>query len=296
MNNVIVKNDVKIENMIYEIRGKHVMLDSDLARLYGCKNGTKSLNLAVKRHINRFPERFMFQLTKEEYSSIYSRFQFETLNKNNQKQGLNIKYLPYVFTEQGVAMLRAILKTDVAEEISIKIMDAFVAMKKIINTSLIEQKYFNELTIKNTEDIKLLQESFNKLNTKESNNHIFYEGQIYDSYSLVIDILSKARKEIIIIDNYAGKKLFDIIKNIKVNIKVYTENIDNTARKKYEKQYSNLEIINTDIFHDRFIIIDNKILYHSGASFKDLGKKCFAMTKIDDTKIIKDLLERLKTI
>ena len=296
MNNVIVKNDVKIENMIYEIRGKQVMLDSDLARVYGCKNGTKSLNLAVKRHINRFPERFMFQLTKEEYSSIYSRFQFETLNKNNQKQGLNIKYLPYVFTEQGVAMLSAILKTDVAEEISIKIMDAFVAMKKIINTSLIEQKYFNELTIKNTEDIKLLQESFNKLNTKESNNHIFYEGQIYDSYSLVIDILSKARKEIIIIDNYAGKKLFDIIKNIKVNIKVYTENIDNTARKKYEKQYSTLEIINTDIFHDRFIIIDNKILYRSGASFKDLGKKCFAMTKIDDTKIIKDLLERLKTI
>ena len=296
MNNVIVKNDVKIENMIYEIRGKQVMLDSDLARLYGCKNGTKSLNLAVKRHINRFPERFMFQLTKEEYSSIYSRFQFETLNKNNQKQGLNIKYLPYVFTEQGVAMLSAILKTDVAEEISIKIMDAFVAMKSIINTSLIEQKYFNELTIKNTEDIKLLQESFNKLNTKESNNHIFYEGQIYDSYSLVIDILSKARKQIIIIDTYAGKTLFDIIKNIKVNIKVYTENIDNTARKKYEKQYSNLEIINTDIFHDRFIIIDNKILYHSGASFKDLGKKCFAMTKIDDTKIIKDLLERLKTI
>jgi len=296
MNNVIIKNDVKIENMIYEIRGKQVMLDSDLARLYGCKNGTKSLNLAVKRHINRFPERFMFQLTKEEYSSIYSRFQFETLNKNNQKQGLNIKYLPYVFTEQGVAMLSAILKTDVAEEISIKIMDAFVAMKSIINTSLIEQKYFNELTIKNTEDIKLLQESFNKLNTKESNNHIFYEGQIYDSYSLVIDILSKARKEIIIIDNYAGKKLFDIIKNIKVNIKVYTENIDNTAREKYEKQYSNINIFTTDIFHDRFIIIDNKILYHSGASFKDLGKKCFAMTKIDDTKIIKDLLERLKTI
>ena len=296
MNNVIVKNDVKIENMIYEIRGKQVMLDSDLARLYGCKNGTKSLNLAVKRHINRFPERFMFQLTKEEYSSIYSRFQIETLNKNNQKQGLNIKYLPYVFTEQGVAMLSAILKTDVAEEISIKIMDAFVAMKKIINASLIEQKYFNELTIKNTEDIKLLQESFNKLNTKESNNHIFYEGQIYDSYSLLIDILSKARKEIIIIDNYAGRELFNIIKDIKVNIKVYTENIDNTAKEKYEKQYSNLSIFTTDIFHDRFIVIDNKILYHSGASFKDLGKKCFAITKIEDTKIIKDLLERLKTI
>ena len=134
MNNIVVSDDIKIENMIYEIRDKQVMLDSDLVKLYGCKNGTKSLNLAVKRHINRFPERFMFQLTKEEYSSIYSRFQFETLNKNNQKQGLNIKYLPYVFTEQGVAMLSTILKTDVAEEISIKIMDAFV-VRKNINTN-----------------------------------------------------------------------------------------------------------------------------------------------------------------
>ena len=178
MNKIIVKDNIKIENLIYEIRGKQVMLDSDLAMLYGCKNGTKSLNLAVKRHINRFPERFMFQLTKEEYSSIYSRFQFETLNKNNQKQGLNIKYLPYVFTEQGVAMLSAILKTDVAEEISIKIMDAFVAMKNIINTSLIEQKYINSLVLEHDNEIKLLQESFDKLNIKENNNHIFYEGQI----------------------------------------------------------------------------------------------------------------------
>ena len=132
MNNIMVSDNIKIENMIYEIRGKKVMLDSDLARLYGCKNGTKSLNLAVKRHINRFPERFMFQLTLEEYVTIRSRFQIETLNKNNQKQGFNIKYLPYVFTEQGVAMLSAVLKTDVAEEVSIKIMRAFVVMKKII--------------------------------------------------------------------------------------------------------------------------------------------------------------------
>ena len=193
-------------------------------------------------------------------------------------------------------MLATVLKTENASIVSVNIMRAFVVMKNYINTSLIEQKYFNELTIKNTEDIKLLQESFNKLNTKESNNHIFYEGQIYDSYSLLIDILSKARKEIIIIDNYAGKKLFDIIKNINVKVKIYTENIDNISKEKYKKQYNNLEIINTDIFHDRFIIIDNKVLYHSGASFKDLGKKCFAITKIEDNKIIKDLLERLKTI
>ena len=296
MNNVIIKNDVKIENMIYEIRGKQVMLDSYLARLYGCKNGTKSLNLAVKRHINRFPERFMFQLTKEEYSSIYSRFQFETLNKNNQKQGLNIKYLPYVFTEQGVAMLSAILKTDVAEEISIKIMDAFVAMKNIINTSLIEQKYINSLVLEHDNEIRLLQESFNKLSTKEKINHIFYNGQIYDAYSLLIDILNKAKKEIIIIDNYAGKELFDITKDIKVNIKIYTKNIDEISKKKYMQEYSNIEIITTDIFHDRFIILDNKELYNLESSLKDIGKKCTSINRIEDSTILKELISRLTKI
>ena len=205
-----------------------------------------------------------------------------------------VRKLPYVFTEQGVAMLATVLKTENASIVSVNIMRAFVVMKNIINTSLIEQKYFNELTIKNTEDIKLLQESFDKLNTKESNNHIFYEGQIYDAYSLLIDILSKAKKEIIIIDNYAGKKLFDIIRNINVKVKIYTENIDNISKEKYEKQYNNLEIINTNIFHDRFIIIDNKLLYHSGASFKDLGKKCFAITKMEDNNILKELLDKLK--
>lgn len=296
MNEIIVKDNIKIENLIYEIRGKQVMLDSDLAMLYGCKNGTKSLNLAVKRHINRFPERFMFQLTKEEYSSIYSRFQFETLNKNNQKQGLNIKYLPYVFTEQGVAMLSAILKTDVAEEISIKIMDAFVAMKNIINTSLIEQKYINSLVLEHDNEIRLLQESFNKLSTKEKINHIFYNGQIYDAYSLLIDILNKAKKEIIIIDNYAGKELFDITKDIKVNIKIYTKNIDEISKKKYMQEYSNIEIITTDIFHDRFIILDNKELYNLGSSLKDIGEKCTSINRIEDSTILKELISRLTKI
>ena len=190
-------------------------------------------------------------------------------------------------------MLAGILKSEPAIEMSLRIVDIFITMKNYINTSLIEQKYFNKLTIKNTEDIKLLQESFDKLNTKESNNHIFYEGQIYDAYSLLIDILSKAKKEIIIIDNYAGKKLFDIIRNINVKVKIYTENIDNISKEKYEKQYSNIEIITTNIFHDRFIIIDNKSLYHSGASFKDLGKKCFAITKIVEDNILKELLDKL---
>ena len=286
MNKIVVSDNIKIENMIYEIRGKKVMLDSDLAMLFGYE--TKQLNRQVLRNINRFPENYCFQITDTEYISL--RCQNGTL-KNG--RGEHRKYLPYVFTEYGITMLAGILKSELAIKMSLRIVDIFITMKNYINTSLIEQKYFNELTIKNTEDIKLLQESFDKLNTKESNNHIFYEGQIYDAYSLLIDILSKARKEIIIIDNYAGKKLFDIIKDINVNVKIYTENIDNISKEKYEKQYNNLEIINTHIFHDRFIIIDNKELYHSGASFKDLGTKCFAITKIDDKSILKELLNKI---
>ena len=287
MNNIVVSNNIKIENMIYEIRGKKVMLDSDLAKLYNVE--TKRINEAVKNNIEKFPERYCFKLSDNESDNLL----VEIFDQKIEKRGGKYKN-PRVFTEQGVYMLATILKSKEATKITIAIMDAFIVMKKIINTSLIEQKYFNELTIKNTEDIKLLQESFDMLNTKESNNHIFYEGQIYDAYSLLIDILSKAKKEIIVIDNYAGKKLFDIIRNINVKVKIYTENIDNISKEKYEKQYSNIEIINTNIFHDRFIIIDNKMLYHSGASFKDLGKKCFAITKIVDNNILKELLNKLK--
>ena len=289
MSEVIVKDNIQIENLIYEIRGKQVMLDSDLAKLYGCKNGTKSLNLAVKRHINRFPERFMFQLNDDEIK--YLRFQFETANTSHMS-----RTLPYVFTEQGVAMLSAVLKTDVAEEVSIKIMDAFVAMKKIINNSLIEQKYINSLVLEHDTNIKLLQQSFDEFSSKEKVNHIFYDGQIYDAYSLLINILGMAKKEIIIIDNYAGKELFDITKNIMVNIKVYTKNIDEIAIKKYRQEYSNIEIINTDIFHDRFIILDNSELYNIGSSLKDIGKKCSSINKIEDNTILKGLISRLKNI
>ena len=285
MNNTVVSDNIKIENMIYEIRGKQVMLDSDLADLYGCKNGTKEINQAVKNNIEKFPERYCFRITEKEYSSLKSKI---LTSRGGSRKGHT------VFTEQGVYMLATILKGKLATSITIAIMDAFVAMKSIINTSLIEQKYINSLVLEHDNEIKLLQESFDKLNIKENNNHIFYEGQIYDAYSLLIDILSKAKKKIIIIDNYAGKKLFDIIKDINIKVKIYTENIDNISKEKYEKQYNNLEIINTNIFHDRFIIIDNKILYHSGASFKDLGKKCFAITKMEDNNILKELLNKLK--
>ena len=282
MNNIMVSDNIKIENMIYEIRGKQVMLDSDLATLYGCKNGTKEINQAVKNNIEKFPERYCFRITEKEYSSLKSKV---LTSRGGSRKGHT------VFTEQGVYMLATILKGKLATSITIAIMDAFVVMKNIINTSLIEQKYINKLVLEHDSKIDLI---LGKLNTNEGINHIFYEGQIYDAYSLLIDILSKAKKEIIIIDNYAGKKLFDIIRNINVKVKIYTENIDNISKEKYEKQYSNIEIINTNIFHDRFIIIDNKVLYHSGASFKDLGKKCFAITKIVEDNILKELLDKLE--
>ncbi|MBQ9013183.1 MAG: ORF6N domain-containing protein, partial [Bacilli bacterium] len=162
MNGIIVKDEVKIEDLIYEVRGVQVMLDSDLAKLYECKNGTKTINLAVKRHINRFPERFMFRLTRDEYYKIL-RFQSETLEL---EQGKYSKYLPYAFTEQGVAMLATILRTVVAEEVSIRIMDAFVAMKKYISSNLIEQKYINNLVLEDHNKIKKLENTFKKFEEK----------------------------------------------------------------------------------------------------------------------------------
>ena len=279
MNDLIIKDNIKIEELIYEVRGKQVMLDSDLAKLYEVE--TKRINEAVKNNIEKFPERYSFRISEEEYNFLKSKV---STSKGGSRKGHN------VFTEQGVYMLATILKSKAASEMTIAIMDAFVLMRRFISNDLYKN---NNILINHENRILLLEESFDKLSTKKDNNHIFYEGQIYDAYSLFIDILSKARKEIIIIDNYAGKKLFDIIKNINVNVKIYTENIDNISKEKYEKQYNNLEIINTHIFHDRFIIIDNKVLYHSGASFKDLGKKCFAITKIEDNSILKELLNKI---
>ena len=285
MNNIVEKE--RIENLIYEVRGKQVMLDSDLARLYKCTNGTKSINLAVKRHINRFPERFMFKLTDEEYKNL--RFQSETSNLENTYGGR--RYNPYVFTEQGVAMLSSVLKTEVAEEASIRIMDAFVAMKKYISTSLLEQKYINNLVLKDNKRIDLIEETLS--NFKEKNNHIFFEGQIYDAYSLLLDIFNKSKNEIIIIDNYIDKSLLDILSKTKKKIILITNRYNNEDYDRYKSQYKNVKIIINNKFHDRFIIIDRKTLYHCGASFKDLGNKCFAITKLDDEEYLNKLLQTI---
>ena len=271
-----------------EIMGKQVMLDSYLAKLYKCVNGTKTINLAVKRHINRFPERFMFQLTDDEYNDL--RFQTETSNLENDYG--DRRYNPYVFTEQGVAMLATVLKTKVAEEVSIKIMNAFVLMRKYISNNLIEQKYINNLVLEDHDKIKALEQSFSKMD--EKNNHLFFDGQIYDAYSLLIDIFNKAKEEIIIIDNYIDKYILDILSKTEKKVKIITNKYNNYDYEKYREQYNNVELIINNTFHDRFIIIDKRILYHSGASFKDLGNKCFEISKIEDDDIVERLLDRLE--
>ena len=282
-----LKEELNIENMIYEIRGKQVMLDSDLAKLYNVE--TKRINEAVKNNPYKFPERFSFRLNEIEMENLWSKF--STAKISNMSRSY-----PRVFTEQGIAMLSTILKSKVAVETSIRIMDAFVKMRKIISSNLIEQKYINELVIKDNERINLLEESFSKLEKKEKVNHIFYEGQIYDAYSLLIDIFKEAKKEIIIIDNYADKSILDMITNLNVKITIVTKKFNllkDIDIKKYNRQYHNLKVIYSDKFHDRFTIIDRKNLYHSGASYKDLGNKCFAITKIEDKEYLEIILKNI---
>lgn len=280
-----VNTDVSVQNMIYEIRGQLVMLDSDLSKIYECANGTKDINKAVNRNKDRFPSDFYFQLTLEEFANLKFQFGTSSLYKHG-----GTRKLPYVFTEQGVAMLTSVLKTEIASKISIEIMRTFVMMRKYISNSLIKS---NSIIYNHENRIQKLEETFNKLEVKKE--HLFFEGQIYDAYSLLIHILSVAKKEIIIIDNYAGIELFDILKDIKCNIKIITKNTSEELIKKYNKQYSNVTVIKSNSFHDRFIIIDNVLLYHSGSSFKDLGKKCFAINKMENDLLL-TLLNKLKLI
>ena len=278
-----------IERKIYNIRGVEVMLDSDLAEQYQCANGTKSINLAVKRNIERFPSDFYFQLNEEEFNKICG---FNLKLQNNK-----IRSLPYVFTEQGVAMLATVIKTDVAAKVSIDIMRAFVRMRHYIkyNDQLLPRKYLL-LEEKVDNNAKRIDELFDKFNPKViTKDSIFFKNDIYDAYSVLLEIFSLAKVEIIIIDNYIGKTLLDDLRIINKKIIIISANINNTLKNKYSKQYNNVNFINNDSYHDRFIIIDRKRVFHCGASFKDLGKKCFAINeienKIENDKLINDVIK-----
>ena len=288
MYTIRLKNGIEIEDMIFEIRGRQVMLSSDVAKLYQVE--TRRINEVIKRNMNRFPDSFCFQLTKQEYLNLRSQFAISSLNNNYG----GVRYLPYVLTEQGIMMLSGLLKSDIAVRVNIQIIDAFVKMRKYISSSLIEQKYINNLVLEHEERIKTIENTFSKF--KVNNSHLFFDGQIYDAYSLLIDIFNQSTKEIIIIDNYLDKSILDILSNIKKNIIVFTNKYNNYDYNKYKVQYKNIKLIVDNSFHDRFVIIDRKILYHSGSSFKDLGKKCFEISRINDSEILDKLMKRINLL
>lgn len=269
------------------------MLDYDLAELYGVE--VKRLNEQVKRNINRFPKRFRFQLTKQELENLKS--QFATSSRVLQHGGK--RKLSYAFTEQGVSMLSAVLKSETAINVSIQIMDAFVYMRKFIanNASIFQRldKVEQKQLITDTKLDKVL----NAIELKEitPKQGIFYNGQIFDAYKLVADIIRTAKKSIIVIDNYIDDTTLQLFTKRKstVNVVLYTKNISKTLKQdleKYNAQYLKIEVLKLQTSHDRFMIIDSKNVYHFGASLKDLGKKWFAFSKLElDAKEIIEKLE-----
>ena len=280
-----------IKNLIYTIRGKQVMLDSDVAMLY--HYDTKRINETVRRNKERFPENFCFQLTQEETLNL--RSQVATLNKKVNNGKVTRKYMPYVFTEQGIAMLSGLLKNDIAVQVSISIMNAFVEMRRIIysNGQIFER--LTNIEYKLLEYDKRFDEVFNQLQQEENiKQKIFFKGQIYDAYSLIVDLIKIAKTKILIIDNYIDDTVLKMLtkKNKDVEVVILTSNksnIQNIDIQKFNKEYPTLKVAKIDKFHDRFIVIDNKELYHVGASIKDLGKKCFGINKIEDEEIVKQI-------
>lgn len=291
MNEIAEKDIINIEEMIYEIDGKEFMLDSDLAKLYNVE--TKRINEAVNRNKEKFPLRISWTLDENEFQNLRSRIATSSSTSNYGGR----RYTPRVFTEQGVYMLATILKSREAIQTSIRIMDTFVRMRHYIkyNETLLPRKYLL-LEEKVDNNTKRIDELFDKFNPKViTKNSIFFKGDIYDAYSVLLEIFNLSSEEIIIIDNYIGNVLLDELKTINKNIIIISSNINDTLKKKYSKQYNNVKFINNDSYHDRFIIIDRKRVFHSGASFKDLGKKCFGIHEIENKVEIEKLIDDVVT-
>lgn len=291
--NPLALSTEKINSRIYTLRGMQVMLDTDLAELYNVK--TKVLNQAVKRNSERFPENFMFKILPVEFDNLKSqtvtasakdlRSQNVTLKKG---RGHHRKYLPYVFTEQGVAMLSGVLKSDTAIRISIQIMGAFVAMRKFISSNA---QIFHRLGIVEKKQIvydQKFKQIFDAIESKgiKPEKGIFFDGQIFDAYTFVSDIIRTADKSIILIDNYLDDSVLTLLskRNKNVPVTIFTKEISKQVSldvAKYNSQYPFIEVKEFKQSHDRFLIIDNKEMYHFGASLKDLGRKWFAFSKFD---------------
>jgi len=304
MMNELVKKD-GIAEKIYLIRGVQVMLDSDLAELYGVD--TKVFNQAVKRNITRFPEEFRFQILEAEYAnlrsqSVTSSLRSQSVTLKMDRRGQHRKYLPYVFTEQGVAMLSAILRSDIAVKISIQIMQAFVAMRHFVQENASLLKEINQIktdqVLLRIETNSRFEEVFNALEAGKEppKQGVFFDGQIFDAYSFVAKLVRKAKSSIVLIDNYVDDSVLTLLskRGKKVSAQIYIKRISKQLQldlEKHNAQYPPVEIIPSQDAHDRFLILDNKEVYHIGASLKDLGRKWFAFSKIEKNAV--RLIERL---
>ena len=288
MEKLIVKSG--IDGKIFLIRGLQVMLDRDLAELYQVE--TKVLNQAVKRNEDRFPQSFMFQLSDDELSDWRSQF----VTSNGDKMG--IRRPPYAFTEQGVAMLSAVLRSNTAIQVSIQIMHAFVEMRRFILSNAEMFKRIDSLEIRQLQTEQKVGAVLDAIGSQdlEPKQGVFFDGQIFDAYSFVSKLVRKAKTSIVLVDNYVDDSVLTMLSKRKkgVSAKIYCKRFTKQLRldlEKHNKQYPSVEIISFDAAHDRFLILDETAVYHVGASLKDLGKKWFAFSKIekDALKVIDQL-------
>jgi len=285
---------IEIENRIFTVRGLQVMIDSHLAEMYGVE--LKVLNQGVKRNNERFPDTFMFQMNEDEWGFL--RSQFVTLKNSkdlnpqtspsNDNRGKHRKYLPYVFTEQGVAMLSAVLKSETAVKVSIKIINTFVEMRKVLTQNAGLFQRLDKMELKQLDADHKFEQLFKALESKnpEPEKGIFYDGQIFDAYTFIADIVRKAEHSIILVDNYIDDTVLTLFSKRNANVKVscYTKTISKQLLldvQKHNAQYPTVMVHELTAAHDRFLIIDHSQLYHLGASLKDLGKKWFAFSKMD---------------
>ena len=293
--NIQLPDDYQIQNSIHTIRGMQVMIDRDLADLYGVE--TKVFNQAVKRNIKRFPISFRFQLTEQEFINLRSQFVTSSFNHGGRR------YLPFVFTEQGVAMLSAVLKSSTAIKISVQIIESFVEMRKLIsNNSQILQRLDNietkqiENKIENNKKFNQLFDAL-EINSLKPRQGIFFDGQTFDAYLFVAGLIKRANKSIVLIDNFIDESVLTLFSKRRKRCKViiYTEKISEALKLdliKHNKQYPPIEIKIFTKSHDRFLILDEEEIYHFGASLKDLGRRWFAFSKMDKSAF--EMLDRLK--
>ena len=285
-----------IQNRILLIRNQQVMIDRDIAELYGVE--TKRLNEQVKRNKERFPEEFMFQITREELESVKSQFATSPNNLFVGQDG-GTRKLPYVFTEHGVTMLASVLRSETAVNSSIQIIKAFVSMRRFLLSNAQIFQRLDSLEIHRIESDKRIDELFTRMDRYkiDGTQGIFFQGQIFDAYAKFQSFIAQAQKEIVLIDNYVDITVLERLstKNSGVDVTIYTlPNTRLTAQdiRSFNAQYPTLTVRHTTSMHDRFLIIDDSILYHLGASLKDLGKKCFAF-ELFDAGFIPDILAKV---